>query len=93
MARRYGNSRALGIGGPCQLTGDPNQPTFDPAESTKRDEMISKILSTEDTGLNEWELNFLGSIYGIPRMSSKQRRVYIGILMKVKEAAEDNDAA
>jgi len=71
-----------GIGGPVEVVADPNNPSFDSAISTDRDARIAKII--ESPLLTDWERNFLASLYGMNRMSRKQRAVFIRLSMKVK---------
>lgn len=72
-----------GIGGPVQITGNPNAPSFDPATANDRDMQIKGIIHSE--AINNWERDFLLSIYGIERMTPKQTKTFIRIKMKAKE--------
>ncbi len=70
-----------GIGGPVQTVENPNDPSFDSANSISRDTRIRQCI--ENPSLTDWERNFLSSIYGIDRMTAKQRMVFIRISQKV----------
>lgn len=70
-----------GIGGTVQVVSDANAPSFDPASSTARDKRIAQLL--ENPRVTEWERSFLLGIYGVDRMTPKQRSVFIRISSKV----------
>jgi hypothetical protein len=77
------NKKPLGIGGPCQLTDNPNEPTFDPC-GTKRDDQISTAI--QDPRLTDRDKNFLMSVYGEGRLTKKQHITITYILKKLKKA-------
>lgn len=69
-----------GIGGPVQITDNPNSPSSGSAGRMSLDARIVAVI--ESNRLNDWERNFLMSIYGIDRMTPKQRKVFIRIMAK-----------
>jgi len=73
-----------GIGGPVQVTDDPNDPSFDAATADNRDSRIRRMI--ESPAINEWERSFLVSIYGMDRMSAKQVKKFIAICYRYKAA-------
>ena len=82
MAKSHISQYGSGIGGPVQVVADPNRPSFDPSTSSGRDKQIMQLL--ESSGLTDWERKFLLSIYGIERMSEKQRRVFVRVSMRIR---------
>jgi hypothetical protein len=70
----------MGIGGPCQITANPNAPTFDPC-GMKRDDKISAAM--ENPKLTEWEKRFLMDVYGEGRLTKKQNITVSNILRKL----------
>ena len=73
-----------GIGGPVQVTDDPNAPTFDPATRQSRDTRIAAMI--ENPVFSDWERNFLAGIYGVERMTARQRKTFIGLSYKAKDS-------
>ena len=79
MADRLRKSkRGEGVGGPVEVTSDPNSPSFDPAtHNTSTDKKIRELLDDEIIGkLSEWERQFLLDVYAADRPT---RRVHITV--------------
>lgn len=72
-----GHRSAGKIGGPCQQTGSPNDPTFDQAtHSSSTEKTIIRLLSDDVIGkLTQWERSFLVGIYGERLSRSKGIKV------------------
>jgi hypothetical protein len=71
---------AKGIGGPCQITSNPNAPTFDPC-GMKRNDKISAAI--EDERLTDWEKSFLMDVYGQGKLTKKQNITISRILKRL----------
>jgi len=66
-----------GIGGPVQITKDPDNPSFDVAShESDTDRRIREILKHHQENLTAWELDLLTNCYGKAPLTEKQ---HIGI--------------
>ncbi len=84
MVKALKSEYGEGTGGPCQVTDDPNRPTFDAAE--KRDSTDAKIefLVSPHTieELSDWERQFVMDVYGQRPLTRKQHMKVASIYKK-----------
>jgi len=66
MAKKLKSERGEGIGGPVQVTSDPNEPTYDPATTEDKTDQKIRALCVPAIYdlLSPWERNFLTECYG-----------------------------
>jgi len=65
-----------GIGGPVEVTNEPNKPSYDRVESPdSTNRKIMELLEGENiTSLNEWERDFLIDVYSAERLTRRQHK-------------------
>ena len=71
--KEYKSKFGEGIGGPVQNVVDPNAPSYDPAQNESADMKVSWLLADErKRHLQDREIKFLLSVYGLGRLTRKQ---------------------
>jgi hypothetical protein len=78
MAKQW-NKKPIGIGGPCQLTDNPNKPI--PLRNETRRPDLRRYPRPR---LTDRDKNFLMSVYGEGRLTKKQHITITYILKKLK---------
>ena len=82
------------IGGPTQITTDPDSPSFDPATHEGGTDKKIRFLLEDHTIhlLSPWERNFLMEVYGKVPLSKKQHITVAKIYQKHTQPAEPENS-